>query len=81
MTTKLTKAVRRLTETTRRERGKSRSFVVSLYPGDLIGFRFHGCKREYFLPVGVAYNQAIRLHIEEEKQKRKKNSLVKRGLI
>lgn len=81
MTTKLTKPVRRLTETTRRERGKSRAFVVTLYPGDLIGFRFFGCKREEVLPVGVAYSMAIRLRNADQKEKRKKTRLVKRGML
>ena len=81
MTTKLSKPVRRLTETTRRERGKSRAFVVSLCPGDMIGFRFAGCKREEFLPVGVAYNMAVRLRIATDKEAKRKNRLVKRGKI
>lgn len=81
MTTKLNKPVRRLTETSRRECGKNRAFVVSLLPGDLISFRFHGCKTEYFLPVGIGFNAAVRLHIEEKKAARKKSRLVKRGRL
>lgn len=81
MTTKLKKPVNRITETTRRERGKNREFIVTLYPGDVIGFRFKGCRKEELLPIGLAFNMAIRLRIADDKEKRKKSRLVKRGMI
>jgi hypothetical protein len=83
MTTPLNKKVSRRTETTRRDRGKSRRYIVSLHPGDLIGFRLEKCRSEEFIPVGVAYEMAIRLRLAKERAEKSagRKKLVKRGKL
>lgn len=81
MTTELKKPVSRRTETVRRDRGKLRRYVITLYPGDLIGFRLEKCRQEELLPVGVAYETAVRLRVAKERDEKKKSRLVKRGRL
>ena len=79
--TPLTKKVSRRTEAFRRDKGKPRRYVVSLHPGDLIGFRLEKTRREEFLPVGVGYEIAVRLRVASEKAAKRKSKLVKRGKL
>lgn len=83
MTTQLTKPIRRRTEAGKFDRGKLRRYVITLYPGDLIGFRLEKCRHEEFLPIGVAYNTAIRLRIAKEREEKRsgKKRLVSRGKL
>lgn len=81
MPTNLTKPIRRRTESAKFDRGKMRRFIVTLYPGDLIGFRLEKCRQEELLPIGLAYNMAIRLRVQKERDEKKKSRLVKRGKL
>lgn len=84
MTTQLTKPVKRRTEETRRDKGKLRRYVITLYPGGLIGFRLEKTRREELLPVAVAFETAVRLRVADERAKKLKArgiKFVKRGKI
>lgn len=81
MTTQLTKPVRRRTDTAKYDRGKMRRYVITLYPGDLIGVRLEKCRQEEFLPVGVAFSMATKLRIAKERDEKRKTKLVKRGKL
>lgn len=81
MTTQLTKPVKRRTETARIDRGKMRRYVVTLYPGDVIGLRLEKCRQEELLPIPLAYNMAVRLRVADEREKKRKSKLVKRGKL
>lgn len=79
--TPLNKKVSRRTESVRRDRGKFRRYIISLHPGDLIGVRLEKCRSEEFLPVGVAYEMAVRLRVAKERDEKRKSRLVKRGKL
>ena len=55
--TDLTKRVKRRTNATYR----GRRIVVSLMPGDVLGFREERTRREYLLSVSGAYTYAVML--------------------
>ena len=68
--TDLTKRVKR--RTIHPHRG--RRIVVSLLPGDVLGFREERTRREYLLSIAGAYEYAVRLEVERrraEKRNRK----------
>ena len=64
--TDLTKRVKRRTFAQYR----GRRIVVSLLPGDVLGFREERTRREYLLSVSGAYTYAVML--ETERRKREK---------
>ena len=52
-----------------------RRLVVTLHPGDVLGFREERTRREYLLSVSAAYVYAVRLAVaarRTEKQNRKR---------
>ena len=61
--TDLTKRVKRRTNATYR----GRRIVVSLMPGDVLGFREERTRREYLLSVSGAYTYAVMLEVERRK--------------
>ena len=61
--TDLTKRVKRRTNATYR----GRRIVVSLIPGDVLGFREERTRREYLLSVSGAYTYAVMLEVERRK--------------
>ena len=83
MVTQLTKPVRRRTDETRRDRSKQRRYIITIYPGGLIGFRLEKCRHEELLPIAVGYETAIRLRIAKKKAEKSKGKsfLAKRGKI
>ena len=40
-----------------------RRLVVTLHPGDVLGFREERTRREYLLSIGAAYTYAVRLAV------------------
>lgn len=78
MTTQLTKPVKRKTAETRRDRGKFRAYVITLYPGGLIGFRLEGTRTTEYLPVAYGYETAIRLRLAKERHDKKMHRKAKR---
>lgn len=49
---------------------RGRRIVVSLHPGDVIGFREERTRREYFLPISGAYTYAVRLEVDRRKREK-----------
>lgn len=76
--TKLKKPVRRVSDEWVREQGKLRPIVVSVYPGDVIGFRLLGTRREERTTVRACRDLAIKLRVRAEKRERKEARLGKR---
>ena len=66
--TDLKKAV---TRRTLLPRGK---FAVTLYPEGYIGFREHGRRKEYRLPLALAYLRAVEASIPPKKPRRKRGT-------
>lgn len=65
--TELTKRVSR--RTIGRQRG-GRRIVVSLHPGDVLGFREERTRREYVLSITGAYVYAVSLEVARRKAER-----------
>jgi len=65
--TDLTKVVRRRTGETVRDAGKLRRVVVTLHPGDLIGFRLEGNRTTEYLSVGAGHALALRMRVQAER--------------
>ena len=57
--TELNKVIRRVTVTRTHEKSKSRAFVVSLEPGDMVGTRLQGTRQTYRLHVQQIYRLAV----------------------
>lgn len=64
--TDLTKRVKRRTLAPHR----GRRIVVSLLPGDVLGFREERTRREFLLSVHGAYVYAVRLAVEHAKREK-----------
>lgn len=67
--TPLSKPVRRRTLLPHR-RGKR--VVVSLLPGDLLSFRDERSRREWYLPIGHAYDVAVKAFVAAQRAQRRK---------
>lgn len=65
--TDLTKRVKR--RTIKQHRG--RRIVVTLHPGDVLGFREERTRREYLLSVGGAFDYAVMLEVERRKREKR----------
>lgn len=78
MTTQLHKAVKRKTNETRRDRGKQRHYIVTLYPSDMIGVRLEGTRKEETLPISAVYEMAVRARVSREKAEKAKARKAKR---
>lgn len=75
--TALTKAVRRLTETSVRDQGKSKRLVVTLYPGGLVlGLRPERTRREETITLDAVYSLAVKMRVSAE---RKAKAAAKKG--
>lgn len=68
--TKLTKPVRRASDAIVRSGGKLRNIVVTIYPNDTIGFRLSKTRKEEILPIGSAFQLAIRARLANEKHQK-----------
>ncbi len=67
MTTKLTKPVKRRSNELRRDRGKYRAIVVTIYPAGFIGLRLEGTRKEETIPIQATYERAIKMRLAFEK--------------
>lgn len=78
-----TKVSRQLTGETVRDRGRERAIIVTLYPGDLIGFRLKGTRKEYQTSLRRCYDVAVLQEAERLRAEKKSNRkrTVKRGLV
>lgn len=77
--TKLKKPVRRISDEWVREQGKLRPIVVSVYPGDVIGFRLMGTRREERTTIRACRDLAIKLRVRSEKREKKAAKEARRG--
>lgn len=77
--TDLTKRVKRRTLAPHR---RGRRIVVSLLPGDVLGFREERTSREFLLSVGGAFDYAVGLEVERRKRERlaKRSSVLSQAL-
>lgn len=79
MTTALHKPVRRRTRELRREGGKLRAVIVTLYPAGHIGLRLHGTRREETIPIQAVYERAVKMRLAlEQAEKRTRRATRKR---
>lgn len=72
MTTSLKKAVKRVSSATVRDTGKFRPLIVTLYPGDMIGLRPQGTRREELYPLQHLYYVAIKARVNVERMEKAK---------
>ena len=75
--TRVTKTVTRVTDTTIREKGKTREIVVHIDPRR-IGFRAKGCKTTYWLTADYCYNQAVKAEVAAKKKAKAKEKRSKK---
>lgn len=66
MTTQLTKPVKRRSNEMRRDRGKYRAIVITVYPAGFIGLRLEGTRTEETIPIEAAYERAIKMRLASE---------------
>ena len=69
MTTPLTRTVARKANGVGPNR---REYVVTIGPGDVIGFRDVNCRRVEWLPLRYCYEQAIKARVAAERHAKKK---------
>lgn len=77
--TDLTKPVRRRTQELRRDRGKFRRIVVTIYPAGYLGLRLEKTRREEILPFAAAYDVAIKMRVAHERAERAKARKARRA--
>ena len=77
--TPIRKTVRRRTVGTH----QGRRIIVSLHPGDVLGFREERTRREYTLLIASAYIYAVRLEVERRRREKAiaRPYRAKRGLL
>jgi hypothetical protein len=72
MATDLTKPVRRRSSSLKRDAGKLRKIIVSMYPAGFIGLRLEKCRREETFDIAALYDLAVRSRVLRERQEKKK---------
>lgn len=68
--TDLRKPVKRRSSELKRDRGRMRRIVVTLYPAGYIGLRLEKTRREETLPLIAAYDVAVKMRVALERVKR-----------
>lgn len=68
--TDLNKPVRRRSFELKRDAGKMRRIVVTLYPAGFLGLRLEKTRREEVLPLQAAYDVAVKMRVASEKSKK-----------
>lgn len=85
MTTLLKKSVRRESDACVTHGRKQRPLIISIHPGNVIGFRLKGCRKEELIAMRLAYTLAIRLRVQKENDEKRKAKggkyLVNRGKL
>jgi hypothetical protein len=79
VTTILHKPVRRRTREVRRDRGKFRAIIVTLYPAGHIGLRLHGTRREETIPIEAVYERAVKMRLALEQAEKRKARQTRRS--
>lgn len=80
MTTTLTKAVKRRTNELRRERGKYRPIIITVYPAGHLGLRLEGMRSEETIPIQAVYERAIKARLAVEAQEKLRKKAEKAGV-
>ena len=70
MTTKTTKAVHRESTDGERDRGTYRQWIITVGPGNLLGFRLKGTRRVYDTTVGACASLALRQWANAERARK-----------
>lgn len=78
MTTSLHKPIKRRTLQERRDRGKYRKLIVTLYPAGMIGLRLEGTRKEETIMIEAVYERAIKMRLAFEKAEKEKRRKAKR---
>lgn len=68
--TDLRKPVKRRSSELKRDRGRMRRIVVTLYPAGYIGLRLERTRREETLPLQAAYDVAVKMRVAFERAER-----------
>ena len=50
---------------------RGRRIVVTLHPGDVLGFREERLRKEYILSIAGAYEYAVRLEVERKRREKR----------
>jgi hypothetical protein len=79
MTTTLHKPVKRRTNEVRRDRGKLRAVIVTLYPAGHIGLRLQGTRHEETIPIEAVYERAVKMRLAFEQAERRKKREAQRS--
>lgn len=70
------KATKRISSGLVHEAGKHREVIVVVGPGNIVGFRAKGCKKQYDLTAEACFNMAVkaeaRLKAKEKRKAKKK---------
>jgi hypothetical protein len=56
---------------TTRARDAGRNIIVSLEPGDVIGFRLKGCRQTFRMPLQACYSVAVKLELKALREAKK----------
>ena len=56
---------------TTRTRDAGRNIIVSLEPGDVIGFRLKGCRQIFRMPLQACYSIAVKLELNARREAKK----------
>lgn len=70
--TKTTKPVRRVSSEYVRDRSKMRALVVTIYPGNFIGLRMLGTRREETIGLRSCYDLAVKMRVYHERAEKAK---------
>lgn len=79
MTTQLTKPVKRKSNEVRRDRGKSRAIIITIYPHGYIGLRLEGTRKEETMPIQVAYERSVKMRLAFEQLERARKRKAKKA--
>lgn len=77
--TDLHKPVKRRSHEFRRDRGRLKRIVVTLYPAGMIGLRLERTRREEVLPLTAAYDVAVKMRVQHEKHEKARLRAEKRA--
>lgn len=68
MTTELNRPVTRRTRTPHR----GRRVVVTIAPGDIIGFREERTRKTYWIDLGACFDMAVKIEVAHQKAEKRK---------
>lgn len=63
---------RPVTRRTRLPHRRHRRLIVSLLPGDVLGLREERTRTTWYLPIGAAFDLAVKLAVRARREQRKR---------